>query len=434
MRRAWTLFGALCLGTVAASAEEASGLSLADALQSALSQAPVVLEAKAEREAARHQKRVGLAAILPIVRAQGSVLHRRERYSYERRLPFLATSLSTRITDLELLLVQPLVRLDRWAMKELGEEGDRLAVLIEQAARAQWLLEVARRWADLAATKEALQAAEARLRAAEEAAKSAKIKHRLGLIATPQQLAAQAALARARASVLAARQRWRVQRAELASMIGRKRFRLPDPLRWPRLLATLSAEEARRQSAQALALRIAEERWRMARLRAKQALGSALPALDLVAGWQRQRTTNTIFGTGQTATNTWVGLQLDVPIYAGGGAWAEYRRQQALVEKARWALEEERRKARLMAERTVASLAMLDARIEALAEARKAAEEAARSARAAFEVGSGRIEDWLDAEARRMQAASELAAARADRLKVEAAWLAWLGAIDRLVQ
>ena len=388
-------------------AQAGEALSLADAVKLALAQAPAAKAARAEAEAGARAARVGLAAVLPIVRAKGSWMKLRQNYSFSRPLPFLASSVRATTTSVELDLVQPLLRLDRWARKAQGELAAELAGLSSEGARATLALEAARRWLDAFTAERRLAAARARARAARKAAAIAKARWQAGAAPKRVFLEAKARAAAAKAEAMAAEAGLKDARARLAELIGKMPEALGALGDLPPMLA-LAPEDA-------LSVRIARLRLRLAETQAEEALGVALPGVDLVAGIRREKTTNTLFGTGQTRRDRFVGLQVEVPIYAGGGAWAEYDRRKALAEAARWRLEEARAKAQTAIASARRNDQVLAARIAALEDALAAAREAAAAARAAYEAGAGTVDAWLDAEARASAMAAQLAEAEAAR-------------------
>ncbi len=418
--RGWLVFvGFLAAGT--AQGEEA--LSLAAAVKLALAHAPAARAARAEAEAGEKMRRVGLAAVLPIVRAKGSWMKLNQDYSFTHPLPFLASSVRATTTEMELDIVQPLLRLDRWAKKAQGELAAKIARLSEEGAQATLALEAAQRWLDAFVAEKRLAAARAKAQATRKAAAIAKTRWQAGAAPKRVFLEAKAQAAAARAEVLAAEAKLKDARARLAELIGKMPKALGALGDLPPMLA-LAPEDA-------LSVRIARLRLRLAETQAEEALGVALPGVDLVAGIRREKTTNTLFGTGQTRRDRFVGLQVEVPIYAGGGAWAEYDRRKALVEAARWRVDEARAKAQTAIAAARRNDHVLAARIAALEDALAAAREAVLAARAAYEAGAGTVDAWLDAEARLARMRADLAAARALRRLVRLQLAALAGRVPQ---
>ncbi|RME84595.1 MAG: TolC family protein, partial [Zetaproteobacteria bacterium] len=260
----------------AAAAEAAEPLSLAEAVRLALAHAPEMRAKALDREAAIKQARVALASVLPIVRARLSAMRTDQRYRFDVPRPFLTPRVKATQTAAELEIVQPLVRLDRWAVKREGEIGKTLAELAFTWAREQLISEVVARWGKARAAEEALRAAEKRLKAAQTAARAAEVRYQTGAGTKPELLLARARQKEAEAAAFAAREQWRLARARLESLIGRK----VEALGAADLPIRLPEGWVERARTDALSARIAHQKEALAEASVQEALGQALPGLD----------------------------------------------------------------------------------------------------------------------------------------------------------
>ncbi len=135
------------------------------------------------------------------------------------------------------------------------------------------------------------------------------------------------------------------------------------------------------------------------------------PTLDAVAQWSRNES-DTVTSVNIRSTNKFIGLQLNVPLYAGGGVDSSIRQALAEQTRAEEMLEALRRDLGVRVHREFRGVTEGVLRIRALEQAVRSAEQVARSNRRAFEAGSRTVLDTLDAEQKRVSALRDLAQAR----------------------
>lgn len=136
-----------------------------------------------------------------------------------------------------------------------------------------------------------------------------------------------------------------------------------------------------------------------------------LPSLDAVAEWSRNDSDN-VNRIGSRYGTRLIGLQLSIPLYAGGGTQSAVR--QAVAERARVAdsLEALRRDLHVRIYKEFAGVSEGVLRIRALEQAVRSAEQALVSNRHSYAGGVRTALDVLDAEQRRASALNDLAQAR----------------------
>ncbi len=146
------------------------------------------------------------------------------------------------------------------------------------------------------------------------------------------------------------------------------------------------------------------------------------PTLDVVASAQENTNQNiasvTGIVTGQRSTisqNT-VGLQLNVPIYAGGSVMSRTREAVGLKEKARQDLESSRRAAEFNARQSYLNVTNGIAQVKALEQALRSSEVSLQSNRVGYEVGVRINIDVLNAQQQVFQTQRDLARARYDTI------------------
>ncbi len=408
----------------------AAPLSLEQAIRLALEHAPAYLADAAKRDAAREDVILARAWLLPYVRGTGSYTRMKQNYSYDQGLAFpLPTQLSYGDTKLSVELIQPLFHYDRWSAWQQGRLADEAAALGLKLARQGLILEVASRFADVAAARARLEAVKAKHAAMRRLAEMTDARMEAGLATITEKLEAESRASLTEAELLDARKADELARARLASLIGTAIG--PDvPLRLPTPAPTPQQDIESRAGEQALSVLLAEKQFELSDREVDKAVGSALPSVDLVAGYTREKTTDGLFGAGSVRRDQRIGIQVDVPIYAGGGTWAQLRKSKKQKLEAELRLADARREAVLTAREAALNLKAARARTEALKRAVKAAREARNAAQTSYEVGLMTIVDLLDAESRLADARSQLAAAESGLLLTRLQLAASIGGLD----
>jgi outer membrane protein len=142
------------------------------------------------------------------------------------------------------------------------------------------------------------------------------------------------------------------------------------------------------------------------------------PTLDVVASTQENTNASLSIGAstrtlvGQNA----IGLQLNVPIYAGGSVLSKTREAVALKEKARQDLEASRRAAEFNAQQAYLNVTNGIAQVKALEQALVSSETALQSNRVGYEVGVRINIDVLNAQQQVFQTKRDLARSRYDTI------------------
>jgi TolC family type I secretion outer membrane protein len=149
-----------------------------------------------------------------------------------------------------------------------------------------------------------------------------------------------------------------------------------------------------------------------------------LPTLDLVASRSDSdsESNNTIGTRYQTSS---IGVQLNIPLYAGGQVNSAIRQAQANLEKTRQQYEGGRRQLEVMVAKEYGGVEQGVARVKALEQALRSAEQALLSTRKGVQAGTRNSVDVLNALQQLASVRLDLAQARADyamgRLRLKAA-------------
>ena len=142
------------------------------------------------------------------------------------------------------------------------------------------------------------------------------------------------------------------------------------------------------------------------------------PTLDAVASAQESTNQSLAIGVGtrSTVNQNVIGLQLNLPIYAGGSVMSRTREAVALKEKARQDLEASRRAAEFNAQQAYLNVTNGLAQVKALEQALVSSETALQSNRVGYEVGVRINIDVLNAQQQVFQTKRDLSRSRYDTI------------------
>ena len=135
------------------------------------------------------------------------------------------------------------------------------------------------------------------------------------------------------------------------------------------------------------------------------------PTVDLVAQRSRQQSAseNTI---NQGYLTTSVGLQVTIPLFAGGYYTSQARQAEAALDKARQQYEARRREIDLAIRKEHQGVAQGVLKVKALEQAERSADQAVYSNQKGFQAGTRTVVDILNAQQQRMNTPRDLANAR----------------------
>jgi len=161
----------------------------------------------------------------------------------------------------------------------------------------------------------------------------------------------------------------------------------------------------------------------------EKALAGHYPTLDLIAQQSRSVSENVLAPSSQY-TNLQVGLQLTIPIYGGGGVNSSVREARANREKIEQQYEATRRNLGLQVQKEFQSITEGIARVRALEQARRSAEQAFYSTQKGVLAGTRMSIDVLNAEQQRINVLRDLAQARYQYLTARIRLLALVGGLN----
>ncbi|MCK5639997.1 MAG: TolC family outer membrane protein, partial [Gammaproteobacteria bacterium] len=165
---------------------------------------------------------------------------------------------------------------------------------------------------------------------------------------------------------------------------------------------------------QNLPLLAAQSAARISELQFKQQRAGHYPTLDLVANHTYSDTTEASFGS--ESEDTTIGIQLNMPIFQGGGIASRSREARHLYTQAQQKLEQQRRAT--IREARAAYLAVMAgiSQVKALQQSLSSSEIALKATQAGFDVGTRTIVDVLNSQRELYRAQRDYARARYDHL------------------
>ncbi len=162
-------------------------------------------------------------------------------------------------------------------------------------------------------------------------------------------------------------------------------------------------------------LRQLRARLETARLEVEKARAGHLPTLDAVAQWSRSGSEN-VTSPATRYLNRTMGVQLSVPLYAGGYVNATVREAVARQTQAEELLEAVRRDLALRITTEYRSVTEGRLRVRALEQAERSADQLAQSSRKSMQAGVRTLVDVFNADQKKAQTQRDLARARYEML------------------
>ncbi len=396
------------LGASSAQAED-----LWEVYQLALQNDAQLRAAMANRDSALEAKPLAKALLLPYVSLSGDAGVVRYDVNHSASTPSknpnkygtagLALNLSQSIYHPELD-----IQLDQ-ADKQIAQ-----AQVTYAAEEQNLIIRVAQAYFNVLSAKDSLEFAKAENAAIERQLDQAKQRFEVGLIAITDVHEAQAAFDQSRADLIQAENAldnaWEAQQEiirqsvkELAPLAEQLPLNPPQPQN--------PEQWAEAAQAQNLSLKAANYGVDIARLNIDLQDSGDSPTLDLVGSHSLDLSSSR---TGTDAHTTYVGLQLNMPLYTGGGVSARTRQARFDYEAAQQSLDQQRRSVNRSVRDAYRGVMSSISRVEALKASTISAESALEATTAGFEVGTRTMVDVLNAQRDLFSARSNYAQVRYD--------------------
>ncbi len=167
----------------------------------------------------------------------------------------------------------------------------------------------------------------------------------------------------------------------------------------------------------------------VARQEVQKASAGHHPTLDAVAQWSDSES-ESVTNVSSRYTNRSVGLQLNIPLFAGGYVNSQVRQTLAGQERAEQFLEAGRRDLAMRVHKEFRGVTENVPKVKALEQALRSADQLVLSSRKSFQAGSRTVLDILNAEQQRVLVLRDLAQARYMYLISHIRLLALVGGAD----
>lgn len=317
-------------------------------------------------------------------------------------------------------LSQPLFRWQNW----LGYKQAELAVAIAEMQFAQagqdLMLRSAQAYFDVLLAQETLATAQAQKKAFAEQLQFAKRNFEVGTQTITDTHEAQAKHDLALATEIVAENDLAVKRQALRTLTGKEADALkglrPGLQIGPPQPAAIGEWVSSAESVN-LGVQIAQVNVDVSAREIEKQRAGHYPTVDLVATHGRSGSGfSSSTGSGIDSKSTTLGLQLTVPIYAGGAVSSRERETAALLDKARADLDNARRQAALGAQQAFLGVNAGLAQVRALEAGVASSQLAVESNKLGYEVGVRINIDVLNAQSQLFDTQQKLAKARLDTL------------------
>jgi len=322
-------------------------------------------------------------------------------------------------------LTQPLFRWQNWVAYTKSEIAVIQAEAAFMLARQDLIVRAVVAYFDVLLAQDLLATAQAQKVAIAEQLESAKRNFEVGTATITDSHEAQSRYDLTTAQEIAAQNDLDVKRQVLRSIIGKEPEGLKNVTSGVRLTVPQPADINQwvdMAESSAADVQISQARYEIAMREVELQRAGHYPTLDLVATRGRSSTTSTIVGgvagvgSGSDTDSTTVGLQLSIPIFAGGAISSRTREALALKEKAVADLDNARRTAALNARQYYLGVTAGLAQVRAYEAALTSSQSALDSNKLGFEVGVRINIDVLNAQSQLYETRQKLAKSRMDTL------------------
>ncbi len=285
-----------------------------------------------------------------------------------------------------------------------------------EAAEQDLIVRTSQAYFDVLAAQDGLAAVRAQRAAVEEQLAAAKRRFEVGTSTIVDTRQAQAAFDRIVAAQIQAENDLTVRRLALDQLVGRSNSQ-PLPLKAPVVLPALKAEEMPgwvQRGDQHPSVRAARGNVEIARLEVTRAEAGHKPTLDLTASYNHNRNPRgtTVNPNGFNSNTTAVGVNFNLPLFAGFATQNRIRETLSLADRAETDLEGARRNVAQATRQALLGVVSGQGRVRALEAAELSSQSLVDSTRLGYQVGVTINLDVLDAQSQLFQTRRDLAVAR----------------------
>jgi protease secretion system outer membrane protein len=391
-----TLFGLCCLAAVPVHA-----LDLLQAWEQLQLQGPTYRAAIHERDAGLENRAIGKAGLLPQITARASKSRVDGTQEQENLLgQQIENDLDYDSQNLSLQLRQPLYNRQKMVEYRQGKQRASYSEAVFDAKTQNVAVRLASRYFDVLLTRETIDLSRAKLKALEQQVAAAQRRFDLGDgtitdvdLATSRRDLAQAQLIEAEDNLVVALRLLEELLGDIPRQLATLQADFPTPPLQPNNLQDW-LNKARQNNP---TLRARQVNHGLAEEEVRRASSGHWPTLDLVLGYTDSES-DSISTIDQTNRYNSIGLEFNMPLYAGGGVSARVRQATASREQAGEEVNAAREEVFSATTREFRGVQSGQARIRALEQAVASSERAQDSARKGFLAGSSTNVDILNAE------------------------------------
>ncbi|MDP2808562.1 MAG: TolC family outer membrane protein [Rhodocyclaceae bacterium] len=411
-----SVFAVLLAGPVAGIAHGADLLSV---YRDAVTHDAQFASARAALDAGREKLPQGRSGLLPTIGLGASTIWN-ETESTRRVNGATAVPANYNSNGWTVTLTQPIFRWQNWVAYNQAEISVAISEAQFGAAGMDLILRASQAYFDVLLAQDALATAQAQKTATAEQLESARRNFEVGTATITDSHEAQARFDLITAQELAAQNDLTVKGHALQMLIGKH----PEALKRLRQGVTMAPPQpadmnqwVEMAETGAATVRIAQAGLELAQREIEKQRAGHYPSLDLVAtrGNSAQTYSSTV-GSGIDSKSGTIGLQLSIPLFAGGSVSSKDREAVALKEKAAADLDAARRAAALAARQAYLGVTSGLSQVRAYEAALLSSQSALDSNKLGYEVGVRINIDVLNAQTQLYDTAQKLAKARLDTL------------------
>jgi len=362
---------------------------------------PVFAAARATQQAAQEKLPQSRSMLLPSVNLSANTTFNDNTVQYRGTTFLPGGNNRYNSNGYGVSLVQPLFRQQNWLVYSQAELQVAQSEAQFRIAEQDLMLRVAQAYFDVLIAQDSVQLVEAQKTAIAEQLEQAKRNFEVGSATITDTLEAQARHDLTGAQEIAAQNNLEIKRGALQQLINAapkdlrplgKEFSLEPPQpadmeKW--------ADNAQQNSLQ---LAIAQAGAAIADKEVARNRGGHYPTVDIVANYSKNAANGGGFGVGSDSTNKSVGVQLNMPLFQGGGVNSKWREAEANRERARQELENARRNVAQQTRQAYLGVVSGIAQVRALQQALASGESVLQASKLGHEVGVRTNLDVLNAQ------------------------------------
>lgn len=412
------------LALLLASSGWAQAADLLETFRAAQANDPVIAAARAAQQAGQEKLVQGRSLLLPTINLTANTTFNDLTTRFNPSVPPLLTGGTDRYNSngYGVTLVQPLFREQNWAAYSESKLQVMQSDLQLKIAEQNLIVRVAQAYFDVLIAQDSVGLVGAQMNAISEQRAQAKRNFEVGSATITDTLEAQARYDQTGAQDIAAKNNLEVKRGALQQLINSvpgeldplgKEFKpeVPQPAGMKKWM-----DEAQLSNLQ---LVIAQASAEIADKEVARNRGGNYPTVDLVANYSKNNANGGSFGIGTDTASKSIGVQLNMPLFAGGAVNSKWREAEANRERARQELENARRNAEQQTRQAYLGVVSGIAQVQALKQALTSSQNLLDATKLGQQVGVRTNLDVLNAQQQLFSTRRDLYQAQYDYLMSE---------------